>query len=154
MFPDSWIYRGFTSGNFDLWWKQNGGQDNDLRKTTQLQVDFLCTDGFNSEILPRGFVIQHRILINVNIFIALCAEFATKHTKAPLSLTTHWKMEPNFRSWQTPDISRSHLYCSTIAWTPPTAIYREYTVLSQVTELIWFEDQAPVDFIYRCTIFK
>ena len=25
MYPDSWIYRGFTSCNFDLWWKQNGG---------------------------------------------------------------------------------------------------------------------------------
>ena len=27
-----WIYRGFTSCNFDLCWKQNGGPDNDLRK--------------------------------------------------------------------------------------------------------------------------
>ena len=37
-------------------------------------------------------------------------------------------MEPDFGSWQSPDISRSHLYCGTIAWTPPTAIYRAYTV--------------------------
>ena len=37
-------------------------------------------------------------------------------------------MEPDFGSWQTPDISRSHLYRGTIAWTPPTAIYRAYTV--------------------------
>ena len=29
---------------------------------------------------------------------------------------------------QSPDISRSHLYRGTIAWTPPTAIYRAYTV--------------------------
>ena len=70
MYPESWIYRGFTSCNFDLWWKQNGGQDNDLRETIWLQVDFLCTDGFNSEILPRSFVMQCQILINVNIFFA------------------------------------------------------------------------------------
>ena len=43
-------------------------------------------------------------------------------------------MEPDFGSWQTPDISRSHLYRGTIAWTPPTAIYRAYTVL---TSGIW-----------------
>ena len=46
MYPDSWIYRGFTSCNFDLCWKQNGGQDNDLRKI-RLQVAYLCTDGFS-----------------------------------------------------------------------------------------------------------
>ena len=38
-------------------------------------------------------------------------------------------MEPDLGSWQSPDISRSHLYRGTIAWTPPTAIYRAYTVL-------------------------
>ena len=38
-------------------------------------------------------------------------------------------MEPDFGSWQAPDISRSHLYRGTIAWTPPTVIYQEYTVL-------------------------
>ena len=37
-------------------------------------------------------------------------------------------MEPDLGSWQSPDISRSHLYRGTIAWTPPTAIYRAYTV--------------------------
>ena len=58
----------------------------------------------------------------------LRAEFAAKHPNVPLSLTTRWKMEPDFGSWQTPDISRSHLYRGTIAWTPPTAIYRAYTV--------------------------
>ena len=40
-------------------------------------------------------------------------------------------MEPDFGSWQTPNISRSHLYRGTIAWTPPTAIYRAYTVLGK-----------------------
>ena len=38
-------------------------------------------------------------------------------------------MGPDLGSWQSPDISRSHLYRGTIAWTPPTAIYRAYTVL-------------------------
>ena len=60
----------------------------------------------------------------------LRAEFAAKHTKAPLSFITRWRMESEFGSWQSPDISRSHLYHGTIAWTPPTAIYREYTVLA------------------------
>ena len=36
-------------------------------------------------------------------------------------------MEPDFGSWQSPNISRSHLYHVTIAWT--YAIYWEYTVL-------------------------
>ena len=59
----------------------------------------------------------------------LRAEFATKHTKSLSSLTTRGKMEPDFASWQSPDISRSHLYHRTIAWTPPTAINRECTVV-------------------------
>ena len=62
----------------------------------------------------------------------LRAEFAAKHGKAPLSLTTRWWMESDFGSCQSPDISRSHLYRGTIAWTPPTAIYREYTVLHKI----------------------
>ena len=37
-------------------------------------------------------------------------------------------MEADLGSWQSPDISLSHLYRGTIAWTPPTAIYRAYTV--------------------------
>ena len=59
----------------------------------------------------------------------LRADFTAKHGKSPLSLTTRWWMEPDLGSWQSPDISRSHLYRGTIAWTPPTAIYRAYTVL-------------------------
>ena len=38
MYPDIWIYCGFTSCNFDLWWKQNGGLDNDLRKIHTFKV--------------------------------------------------------------------------------------------------------------------
>ena len=52
-------------------------------------------------------------------------------------------MEPDFGSWQLPDISRSHLYRGTIAWTPPTAIYRAYTVVGLIHE--WFRLQL-VDF--------
>ena len=43
-------------------------------------------------------------------------------------------MEPDFGSWQTPDISRFHLYRGTIAWTQPTAIYRAYTVTQNETQ--------------------
>ena len=45
-------------------------------------------------------------------------------------------MEPDFGSWQTLDISRSHLYRGTIAWTPPTAIYRAYTVMWKLFHVI------------------
>ena len=37
---------------------------------TWLQVYYLCTEGFNLEILPCGFAMQHQILINVIIYIA------------------------------------------------------------------------------------
>ena len=36
---------------------------------TWLQVDYLCTDGFSLEILPRCFVMQRQILMNVIIFV-------------------------------------------------------------------------------------
>ena len=49
MYPDSSIYRGFMSSNFDPWWKQND---------------------FNLEILQHSFVMEREILINVIIFIA------------------------------------------------------------------------------------
>ena len=38
MYPDRWVYRGFMSCNFGLWWKQNGGSDNDLRKIHGFQL--------------------------------------------------------------------------------------------------------------------
>ena len=38
---------------------------------------------------------------NCQYIHCVCAEFATKHTKAPISLITRWKMEPDFGSWQT-----------------------------------------------------
>ena len=89
----------------------------------------------------------------------LRAEFTAKHGKDPLSLTTRWWMDPDLGSWQSPDISRSHLYRGTIAWTPPTAIYRAYTVflIGHVTlvtiDEYYFEDWAPMNFIYRHPIF-
>ena len=39
-------------------------------QNTWLQVAFLCTDGFNLEILPCGFGMQHQIMINVIILVA------------------------------------------------------------------------------------
>ena len=72
----------------------------------------------------------------------LRAEFATKYAKALSSLTTRWKMEPDCGSWQSPDISRSHLYCGTIAWTSPTTIYREYTVRPQICEITAMSDSS------------
>ena len=127
MYPDSWIYRGFTSCNFDLWWKQNGGHGSDLRKI----------HGFKLIIYAQTALIwkfYNTVCTATSTFDkwhdirCLRAEFTAKHGKAPLSLTTRWWMEPDLGSWQSPDISRAHLYRGTIAWTPPTAIYRAYTV--------------------------
>ena len=124
MYPDSWIYRLFTSCNFDLWWKQNG----DLRKIHGFKLIIygqtaLIWKFYNAVCTATSnFDKCHDVR-------CLRAEFAAKHGKSPLSLTTRWWMEPDLGSWQSPDISRSHLYRGTIAWTPPTAIYLEYTVL-------------------------
>ena len=127
MYPDSWIYRGFTSCNFDLWWKQNGGAWQRSPQNTWLQVDIYAQTAliwkfYNAVCTATStFDKWHDIR-------CLRAEFTAKHRKAPLSLTTRWWMEPDLGSWQSPDISRSHLYRGTIAWTSPTAIYRAYTV--------------------------
>ena len=67
-------------------------------------------------------------------------------------------MEPDLGSWQLPDISRSHLYRGTIAWTPPTAIYRAYTVygFSIIFNLIFImnfwekDDHMDILLIHRC----
>ena len=128
MYPDSWIYRGFTSCNFDLWWKQNGGKDDDLRKIHgfKLIIYAQTTLILNS---TTQFCNARSNFDKFHHISCLCAEFAAKHTKAPLLFITRWRMESDFGSWQSPDISCSHLYRGTIAWTPPTAIYREYTVI-------------------------
>ena len=69
---------------------------------------FLCTDGFNSEILPRGFVMQCQILINVNIFVAY--ELNLPHTKSLLLLAMRWKfwLMTDARYISLPLISRYH----------------------------------------------
>ena len=131
MYPDTWIYRSFKSCNFDLWWKQNGGHGSDLRKIL----------GFKLIIYIQTALIwkfQNAVSTATTHFDkchyirCLRAEFAAKHAKAPLSLTMRWWMKPDFGFCQSPDISRSHLYRGTIAWTPPTAIYQEYTVLGRL----------------------
>ena len=86
-------------------------------KKTWPQIDFLCTDSFNSEILPLFLVMQSQIWINFNIFVAYVLNLLPNTQRPQLSLTTRWKMEPDSGSWQMPDISRSHLYRGTIAWT-------------------------------------
>ena len=82
----------------------------------------------NSENLPNGFVMQRQILINVIMFVAYMLNLPLNTQRSHSRSQRAGKREPDLASWQTPDISRSHLYRGTIAWTPPTAIYREYTV--------------------------
>ena len=149
MYPDSWIYRGFKRVcNSDLWWKQNGGHDSDLRKI----------HGFKLIIYAQTALIWkfHNAVCTATSHFDKChyirclrAEFAAKHVKAPLSLTTRWWMEPDFGSCQSPDISRSHLYRGTIAWTPPTAIYREYTVTGSHFPKI-FTPSTPKLWVSHC----
>ena len=124
MYPDSWIYRGFKSCNFDLWWKQNGGHDSDLRKI----------DGFKSIIYAQIALIwkfQNAICTATSTFdkchyiCCLRAEFAAKHGKAPLSLTTRWQILAHVSC----PIYRALTYIAVpLLGPPPTAIYREYTV--------------------------
>ena len=97
-------------------------------QNTWLLVAYLCTDGFNLEILPRGFVMQSQILINVIIFVAYVLNLPLNTQRPYHRSQPAGKLGLNFGSWQSPDISRSQLYRATIAWTPPTAMYREYTV--------------------------
>ena len=95
MYPDSWIYRGFTSCNFDLCWKQNGGQDNDLRKIHGFKLLIYAQTALVWNSTTRfcnatsNFDKYHDIL-------CLRAEFAAKQTKAPSPLTTRWKTWPGF----------------------------------------------------------
>ena len=91
MYPDSWIYRGFTSCNFDLCWKQNGGYDNNLRKI----------HGFRMLIYAQTALVWNSTTPFCNAtsnfdkchdILCLRAEFAVKHTKAPSPLTTRWNL--------------------------------------------------------------
>ena len=130
MYPDSWIYLGFKSCNFDLWWKQNGGHHRDLCKIHGFKLIIYAQTALIWKF--QNAVCTATLRFDKCHYIrSLRAEFAAKHGKASLSLTKRWWMEPDFGSCQSPDISRSHLYRCTIAWTPPTVIYREYTAHSR-----------------------
>ena len=116
-------------------------------QNTWLQVTYFCTDGFNLEILPCGLVMQRQIVINVIIFVAYMLHLPL-NTHRPFHRSQRTgKLGLDFGSWQSPDISCSHLYRGTIAWTPPTAIYREYTVY------IWGWDywQIPAYWVSQCS---
>ena len=112
MYPDSWIYRGFTRVATLIF------DENKMAGTTVTSAKYmasswyLCTDGLNLVILTRFCIAT----LNFDKCHICCqhAEFATKHTSFPLLLTTRWKIEPDFGSWQTPDISCSHLHRGTI----------------------------------------
>ena len=70
MYPDSWIYCGFKSCNFDLWWKQNGWHDSDLRKINGIKLTIYAQTAFKFGNSKTGFVLQQHILISVIIFVA------------------------------------------------------------------------------------
>ena len=72
----------------------------------------------SAKYIPSRWLFMHRWLQFGNSTMRFCnatsdfdkyhyirclhAEFATKHSKAPLSLTTRQKMKPDFCSWQSP----------------------------------------------------
>ena len=90
MYPDSWIYRGFRRCNFDLCWKQNGGQDNDLRKIHGFRLLIYAQTALVWNSTTR-FCNATSNFDKCHDILCLLAEFAAKHTKAPSQLTTRWK---------------------------------------------------------------
>ena len=72
---------------------------------------------------------QRQILINVMIFFAYALNLPLNTQRPHHRSQRAGKLGLDFGSWQSPDILRSHLYRGTFPWTPPTAIYRAYTVL-------------------------
>ena len=82
---------------------------------------------------------QRQILINVMIFFAYALNLPLNTQRPHHRSQRAGKLGLDFGSWQSPDISRSHLYRGTFPWTPPTAIYRAYTVheMHQCTMLFW-----------------
>ena len=71
---------------------------------------------------------QRQILINVMVFFAYALNLPLNTQRPHHRSQRAGKLGLDFGSWQSPDISRSHLYRGTFPWTPPTAIYRAYTV--------------------------
>ena len=85
---------------------------------------------------------QRQILINVMIFFAYALNLPLNTQRPHHRSQRAGKLGLDFGSWQSPDISRSHLYRGTFPWTPPTAIYRAYTVPQSCTRwLVWLSIQ-------------
>ena len=80
---------------------------------------------------------QRQILINVMIFFAYVLNLPLNTQRPHHRSQRAGKLGLDFGSWQSPDISRSNLCRGTFPWTPPTAIYRAYTVLQKITRAIF-----------------
>ena len=89
MYPDNWIYRGFASCNFDLCWKQNGGQDNDLRKIHGFRLLIYAQTALVWNSTSR-FCNATSNFDKCHDILCLRAEFAAKH-KGPI--TAHNALE-------------------------------------------------------------
>ena len=79
---------------------------------------------------------QRQILINVMIFFAYALNLPLNTQRPHHRSQRAGKLGLDFGSWQSPDISRSHLYRGTFPWTPPTAIYRAYTRAANLWNII------------------
>ena len=84
---------------------------------------------------------QRQILISVMIFFAYALNLPLNTQRPHHRSQRSGKLGLDFGSWQSPDISRSHLYRGTFPWTPPTAIYRAYTVL-------WYSAKSTQLFLF------
>ena len=109
----------------------DGGQGIDRRKMHSFEFGHLRGDYSGLNIVLRSFVMQRWISMKDHTTLCLHAEFMATHAKPPLSLISRWNKEHDVDFCQPPDISRSHLYRGTFPWTPTTAIYRAYTVLTK-----------------------
>ena len=84
-------------------------------QNTWLQVDYLCIDDFNLEILPHGFVMQCQILINKLYSFSTC--WICRHTRnSPIIVGNALKYGRWFCHLTVPNIWHSHLYHGTIPW--------------------------------------
>ena len=97
---------------------------------------------------------QRQILINVMVFFAYALNLPLNTQRPHHRSQRAGKLGLDFGSWQSPDISRSHLYRGTFPWTPPTAIYRAYTVLitywSTMSQITAWCLMAPSHYLNQC----
>ena len=93
-----------------------------------LRVGYSRGDNFGLKIALRSFVMQRWIFYKRSCHSLSTCWICGCTCKTPLSLISRRNKEHDVYFWQPPHISRSHLYRSTIPWTPKTAIYRECTV--------------------------